>query len=107
MYVDDNSLYIDEAMARYYLKVKKKVHGNSKNCKSIRGQKMYDFIDNTERSGGLTAFYKRFPDIHQTIKAIRGVELEGKPKYHAKLWNLIGARYDKYIKHEQTKSKEG
>ena len=100
--IDTNSLYLDEVLGELYCQVEKSVHGNVKHSYSLRGHKMYNFIDNLERQGGLPAFYRGFPHIHKTIQTIRRVDLDDKTFYYARLWGQIGRAYHAQIKFAKT-----
>lgn len=103
--IDSNSLYLDEVLPRKVLRIKKEVHGNVKQALSLRGKKLYHFIDNIDRDGGLPSFYKRFPGVHKTIEAIRtGQPSPAQQKEYARLWGQINRAYHKKIEFEESTS---
>lgn len=103
-HIDKNSYYLNETLPLTYLTIKKSIHGNTKNALSHRGLKLYLFIDNINKTGGLKAFFHRFPGIYQTYTTIQTVDLKDKDYYYARLWGQIGKAYEIQIRHEQTKS---
>ena len=101
--IDSNSLYLDEVLPRIVIRIKKDVHGNVKQALGLRGKKLYHFIDNIDRDGGLPAFYRRFPGVHKTIVAIRtGQPSPEHQKEYVRLWGQINRAYHKKIEFEES-----
>lgn len=101
--IDSNSLYLDEVLPRIVIRIKKEVHGNVKQALSLRGKKLYDFIDRIDRDGGLPSFYRRFPGVHKTVLDIRtGQPSSAQQKEYARLWGQINRAYHKKIEFEKS-----
>lgn len=101
--IDSNSLYLDEVLPRKVVHIKKEVHGNVKQALSLRGKKLYHFIDRIDRDGGLPSFYRRFPGVHKTVLAIRtGQPSPAQQKEYVRLWGQINRAYHKKIEFEES-----